>query len=516
MSKNDKVIIFDTTLRDGEQSPGASLNREEKLQAAHQLAALGVDVIEAGFPVSSPGDFEAVSQIAREVKGPQIAGLARCVKGDIDACWNAVKHSKKPRIHTFIATSDLHIEHKFKSTRAQILDKAVEMVRYAAKLTDNVEFSAEDAVRSDFDYLCSVVEAVIDAGARTVNIPDTVGYGFPTEYGEMIRRLISRVPNVGKAVISVHCHNDLGLAVANSLAAVAAGARQVECTINGIGERAGNAALEEVVMTLRTRKDLFGGLSTGINAKEIAKTSRLLSHLTGMVVQPNKAIVGANAFAHSSGIHQDGMLKNRTTYEIMNPEDVGVEENQLLLTARSGRNGVSSRLKHLGYNIGAKDLDAFFEKFKTLADKKKYVFDDDLVSLMEEGRPQAENGYALDYLSVTSGTGVVPTATVRLRKGETVIQEAACGDGPVDAAYKAMDKIVGISPKLEGYTLQSVSAGQDAQGEVSVRMEHGGLVVSGKGVSTDIVEASAKAYLTALNKVLTKSGTEAKKVKGDL
>jgi 2-isopropylmalate synthase len=515
MTKTDRVIIFDTTLRDGEQSPGASLNGVEKLQAAHQLAALGVDVIEAGFPVSSPGDFEAVSRIAKEVKGPQVCGLARCVKGDIEACWNAVKHSKKPRIHTFIATSDLHIEHKLKMTRDQVLDRAVQMVKLAAGFTDNVEFSAEDAVRSDFGYLCSIVEAVIDAGARTVNIPDTVGYGIPLEYGDMIGRLIARVPNVHKAVISVHCHNDLGLAVANSLSAVAAGARQVECTVNGIGERAGNAAMEEIVMALRVRKDLFGGLQTGVDAKEIAKTSRLLSHLTGMVVQPNKAIVGANAFAHSSGIHQDGMLKHRTTYEIMSPEDVGVEENQLLLTARSGRNGVSNRLKHLGHVLPAKDLDAFFDKFKTLADKKKYVFDDDLIALLDEGRPQGENDFALDYMSVTSGTGVVPTATVRLKKGDAVAQEAACGDGPVDAAYKAMDKIAGFTPKLQSYTLQSVSAGQDAQGEVSVRVEHGGMVVSGKGTSTDIVEASAKAYLAALNKILGRPQAQ-KKVRGEL
>ncbi len=516
MPKNEKVIIFDTTLRDGEQSPGASLNGAEKLQAAHQLAALGVDVIEAGFPVSSPGDFEAVSRIARDVKGPQIAGLARCVKGDIEACWNAVKQSKKPRIHTFIATSDLHIEQKFKSTRERILEKAVESVRYAASLTENVEFSAEDAGRSDFDYLCSVVEAVIDAGARTVNIPDTVGYTIPSEWGEKIARLIARVPNIGKAVVSVHCHNDLGLAVANSLAAVQNGARQVECTINGIGERAGNAALEEVVMALRTRKDLFEGLATGVNTREIAKTSRLLSHLTGMVVQPNKAVVGANAFAHSSGIHQDGMIKNRTTYEIMDPSDVGVEENQLLLTARSGRNGVSSRLKHLGYELSVKEMDVFIEKFKALADKKKYVFDDDLTALLDDGRAAAEDGFTLEYLSTNAGTGIVATATVRLRKGEAVSQEAATGDGPVDASYKAMDKIAGIAPKLLDYGLRSVSAGQDAQGEVSLRVEHEGLVVSGKGTSTDIVEASAKAYVNALNKIAGRRASEQKKVKGGL
>lgn len=511
MSKKERVIIFDTTLRDGEQSPGASLNKTEKLQIAHQLAALGVDVIEAGFPVSSPGDFEAVRQIAKEVKGPEICGLSRAVKGDIDACWGAVKFSKKPRIHTFIATSDLHIEKKLKMTRAQVLDRAVEMVKHAKRYTSSVEFSAEDAVRSDFEYLCSVVEAVIDAGATTVNIPDTVGYAIPGEYGEKIRKLINRVPNVHKAVISVHCHNDLGLAVGNSLAAVQNGARQVECAINGIGERAGNASLEEVVMSLQTRKDLFG-LSTGVRTREIAKASRMVSKLTGMLVQPNKAIVGANAFSHSSGIHQDGVLKNRTTYEIMDPDDVGIEESTLLLTARSGRNGVSSRLKHLGYDLPAKALDALFEKFKALADKKKYVFDDDLLALVEDEKSSEADTYALDYLNTTSGMGIIPTATVRLRKKGEVVQEAACGDGPVDAVYKAVDKITGLKPKLLDYTLQAVSSGKDAQGEVVVKVEHDKFVVSGKGTSTDIIEASAKAYVNALNKIVARKPGNVKKI----
>jgi 2-isopropylmalate synthase len=499
----ERVIVFDTTLRDGEQSPGASLNIDEKRQAARALADLGVDVIEAGFPVSSPGDFEAVQTVAKDVRGPEVCGLARAIKGDIDACWNAVKHAKKPRIHTFIATSDLHIEQKLRMTRAQVLDRAVEMVRYANKFTGNVEFSAEDAVRTDFDYLCQVIEAVIDAGARTVNIPDTVGYSIPSEWGDKIGRLIARVPNIRKAVVSVHCHNDLGLGVANSLAAIQHGARQVECTINGIGERAGNAALEEIVMALRTRKDLFH-LTTGVDAREIARVSRLLSKLTGMVVQPNKAVVGANAFAHSSGIHQDGVLKSRTTYEIMNPEDVGVEESALLLTARSGRNGVASRLKHLGHTVVGEKLEILFAKFKALADKKKYVFDDDLLALVEEeGREKAEDVFHMDYLNTTSGTGIVPTATLRLKKKDKVFQEAACGDGPVDAVYRAMDKIAGVVPELQDYQLRSVSSGTDAQGEVVVRVEHKGLVVTGKGTSTDIVEASAKAYLNALNKILT-------------
>ncbi len=507
----DKVIIFDTTLRDGEQSPGCSMDAAEKFEVAQQLARLKVDVIEAGFPISSPGDFQAVKRIAGTVgrgkKGvhtPQICGLARCVKTDIDACWNAVKDARFPRIHTFIATSDIHIEHKFKSTRAQILDRAVEMVKHARKYTPNVEFSPEDAVRSDFDYLCQVVTAVIDAGASTVNIPDTVGYSVPVEFGNLIKRLIERVPNVKKAVISVHCHNDLGLAVSNSLAAVLNGARQVECTVNGLGERAGNAAMEEVVMAIKTRKDLFRA-STGVDTKEIYRASRLVSQITGMVVQPNKAIVGANAFAHSSGIHQDGMIKNRTTYEIMNPEEVGIEESALLLTARSGRNGLNNRLKHLGFHLSVKELDEIFERFKTLADKKKYVFDEDLTALLSEGKSETPETFALEYLNISAGTGTIPTATVRLNKGGKVFQEAACGDGPVDAMTKAVDKITGLKPKMEDYSLRSVSSGKDALGEVTVRVDHQGLKMLGRGTSTDIIEASAKAYVTAVNRLLAAS-----------
>ncbi|HOW28047.1 MAG TPA: 2-isopropylmalate synthase [Elusimicrobiota bacterium] len=500
MAQN-QIIIFDTTLRDGEQSPGAALNIQQKVQAARQLSELGVDVIEAGFPVSSPGDFEAVKTIAKEIRGVEVCGLARAVKGDIDACWNAVKVGKKPRIHTFIATSDLHIERKLKMTRAQVLERAVESVSYAKKYTPNVEFSAEDAVRSDFNYLCSVVEAVIDAGATTVNIPDTVGYAVPDEFGAMIRRLRENVPNIDKTVLSVHCHNDLGLSVANSLAAVQNGVRQVECTVNGIGERAGNASLEEIVMAVRTRKDLFG-LTTRINTKEIAKASRLISSLTGIVVQPNKAVVGANAFSHSSGIHQDGVLKYRTTYEIMNPEDVGIEESALLLTARSGRNGLSNRLKHLGYTLSPKELEAVFEKFKALADKKKYVFDDDLLALVDRERSAVPEAFSLDYLNTTSGTGVIPTATVRLKNEGKILQEASCGDGPVDSAYKAIDRMTGLKVKLVDYNLRAISSGKDAQGEVTVKIEANGLIVSGKGTSTDIIEASALAYLNGINKLL--------------
>lgn len=501
----ERVIIFDTTLRDGEQAPGCSLGPVEKLQIAEQLARLGVDVIEGGFPISSPGDFEAVKNIAKTVgralDAPEICGLSRCVKADIDSCWEAVQPARKPRIHTFLATSDIHLEHKLRMSRQQALDRAIECVRHAKRYTSSVEFSPEDAVRSDRAYLAQVVEAVIEAGATTVNIPDTVGYAIPEEFGSLIAFLISHVPNIHSAVVSVHCHNDLGLAVSNSLAAVKAGARQVECTINGLGERAGNCSLEEVVMGLRTRRDFFHA-ATAVHTQEIYKTSRLVSLLTGVVVQPNKAIIGANAFAHSSGIHQDGILKYRLTYEIMKPDDVGIEESSLLLTSRSGRHALENRLKHLGYRLSKPKLDELFERFKGLADKKKYVFDDDLLALVEEEMTTGREVYALDYLQTSSGTGIVPTATLRLKMEGKVIQEAACGDGPVDAAYRAIDKGVGLRPKLLDYGLRALSSGKDAQGEVTVRIEEGGLSILGRGTSTDIIEASAKAYLNAINKLV--------------
>lgn len=516
-SDRDRLFIFDTTLRDGEQSPGCTMDGAEKLEVAQQLRRLGVDVIEAGFPVSSMGDFQAVKQIAEFVgrgkRGshiPQVCGLARAIKADIDACWNAVKPAKYPRIHTFIATSDIHIEHKLKMTRQQVLDRAVDMVKYARKFTDNVEFSPEDAVRSNFDYLCQVVTAVIDAGATTVNIPDTVGYSVPVEFGRLIGMLFEKVSNIRSAVISVHCHNDLGLAVSNSLAAVLNGARQVECTVNGLGERAGNASMEEVVMAVKTRKQLFG-VTTAIKTEEIYRTSRMVSQVTSMVVQPNKAIVGLNAFSHSSGIHQDGMLKHPLTYEIMSPSDVGIEESTLLLTARSGRNGLNNRLKHLGFRLGSKELDTVFERFKSLADKKKYVFDDDLIALISEGKSEVRQTYVLEYLNVTSGTGTIPTATLRLKKGEKVVQEASCGDGPVDASYKAIDKITGLKPKLEDYSLRAISSGKDALGEVTVRLDHKGVKTIGRGTSTDIIEASAKSYLSAVNRILASSAKDAGK-----
>lgn len=497
---NDKVTIFDTTLRDGEQSPGASLNIHEKLELAHQLAALGIDVMEAGFPASSPGDFEAVKMIAKTVKGPVMAGLCRAHEKDIATCWNAVKYARKPRIHLFIATSDIHIQKKLQKTRPEVLAMAVNGVTYARTLCKDVEFSAEDATRTDVDYLCAVLEAVIAAGATTVNIPDTVGYTVPEEYGRLIRTVRSRVKGIEKVVISVHCHNDLGLGVANSLSALSAGARQVECTINGIGERAGNASLEELVMALKTRHDFFR-LDCGIHTKEIYKTSRLFSSLTGIQVQPNKAIVGANAFAHEAGIHQDGVLKERRTYEIMRPEDVGVPSNKLVMGKHSGRHALASRLKDLGMTVSSAEVATLFARFKELADKKKVVYDDDIVALVEEGTKQPPAAFLLEYLNTASGTGVIPTATVRLRKKKDVLQEAACGDGPVDAAYKAIDKMTGIKVKLADYSLRAISGGKDAQGEVNVRVEHAGGMFTGRATSTDIIDASAKAYLQAINKI---------------
>jgi len=504
MKTDNRLIIFDTTLRDGEQSPGASLNVEEKVEIAHQLARLGVNVVEAGFPIASPGDFEAVSQIARKVKGPQICGLARCVKGDIDAAWNAVKGSKKPRIHIFLATSELHMEKKLKMSRQQVVDRIGEMVTYAAKLCPNVEYSPEDAVRSDPDFLVTAVRTAIEAGARTINVPDTVGYAIPFEFGTMIRRLIEQTNAKDKVVFSVHCHNDLGLAVSNSLAAVRNGARQVECTINGIGERAGNASLEELVMALQTRKDFFQ-METDVVTEEIYRSSRLVSRLTGMAVQPNKAIVGANAFSHESGIHQDGIMKNRQTYEIMTPESVGVPSSQLILGKHSGRHALGKRMKELGFELTPESLAGLFDKFKILADKKKYVFDEDLLTLVEEHTGSSSDRFSLDYLQTSSGTGVVPTATVRISFKGQVVQEAACGDGPVDAVYKAIDKITKIPVRLLDYKLAAVSGGKDAQGEVTVQLEvQQGATVRGKGVSTDIIEASARAYLAAINRIDSK------------
>ena len=507
-SNKDTVVFFDTTLRDGEQSPGASLTFQEKLLVAQQLATMNVDIIEAGFPISSQGDFESVKSIAQQVKGPVICGLSRANTKDITTCWNAIKYSKKPRIHTFIATSDLHIEKKLQKTRQQVFDMAVNAVKLAKSFCDDVEFSAEDASRSDINYLCSVIEAVINAGATTVNIPDTVGYSLPTEFGKLIATIKQSVKNIEKAVISVHCHNDLGLGVANSLAAIENGARQIECTVNGIGERAGNAAIEEIVMAIKT-KPIFFPVSYNINTKEIYKSSKLVSNLTGITVQPNKAIVGVNAFAHESGIHQDGMLKDKRTYEIMSPQDVGVPESLLVLGKHSGRHAFFKRLKDLGYKLDNTVMEELFSKFKILADKKKCVYDDDIDSLVEQSVSGVKEVYSVDYVNVTSGVGVIPTATIRLIKKvknkTEILQEASCGTGPVDAAYKAIDKITGIKVELKDYTLRAISSGEDAQGEVNVKVNYDGANYIGKGMSTDIVEASINAYIHAVNKIVVMS-----------
>ena len=507
--KNDRIIIFDTTLRDGEQCPGASMNLREKLEVARQLARLKVDVIEGGFPVISDGDFEAVHTIAKEIKGPIICGLARCVPKDIDAAGRALKPAgKKARIHVFLGTSKIHREFKFNKAQDEILRLAVDGVKRARSFVKDVEFSPEDASRTEPDFLVRICQAAIEAGATTLNIPDTVGWAVPEQYAATIKNLYDSIPEFqsGKAIISVHCHNDLGLAVANSLAAVRAGARQIECTVNGIGERAGNASLEEVVMAIKTRGDFFGDLSTGVNTREIVKSSRLVSRMSGLVVQRSKAIVGENAFAHSSGIHQDGILKKRETYEIMDPRDVGWGKTQLPLTKHSGRAAVAVRLKHLGFKMTDEDVAALFARFKQIGDKKKFVYDEDLVSLVEGHITEVPETWSLEYLCVTSGNQTVPTATVRLRQTGAkagLVQDAGIGDGPVDAALKAIDRLTKTRGQLMDYALRAVSEGKDALGEVTVKVDFGdGELVTGKGASTDVIEASARAYLNAVNRFL--------------
>jgi 2-isopropylmalate synthase len=504
---SDKVIIFDTTLRDGAQCPGASMNLREKMEVARQLARLNVDVIEAGFPVISAGDFEAVSRIAEQVKGPVIAGLARCVAKDIDAAAAAVKAAgDRGRVHVFLATSKIHREHKLKKAHEQILALTVEGVERACRYTKDVEFSPEDGSRTEPEFLAQVVQTAIAAGATTINIPDTVGYAVPEQYAALITYLFENVNNIGDAIISVHCHNDLGLAVANSLAAVKAGARQVEGTVNGIGERAGNAALEEVVMALKTRNDFFNGLDTGVNTKEIVKTSRLISRMSGLMVQRSKAIVGENAFAHSSGIHQDGILKKRETYEIMDPRDVGWGETELPLTKHSGRHAMVRRLEHLGYRLTENEIEAVFKRFKDVGDKKKFVYDDDLSVLVDDSMVQANEAYELDYINVTTGSATIPTATVRLRRGEETLQDSAPGNGAVDAAMKAIDRILNQRGHLMEYNVQAVTQGKDALGEVTIKCDFGdGDLITGKGASTDVIEASARAYLNAVNRVLVRT-----------
>lgn len=495
------IVIFDTTLRDGEQSPGINLNRDEKLEIARQLAKLKVDVIEAGFPIASPGDFDAVHTIAKEVKGPVIAALARANAQDIRRAAEAVEPAERPRIHTFLATSDIHMRHKLRKSPDEVLEMVIEAVRLAKSYVDDVEFSAEDATRSDWDFLCKVFAAAIEQGATTINIPDTVGYTTPWEYERLIRYIKENTPGIEKAIISVHCHDDLGLAVANSLAAVRAGAKQVECTINGLGERAGNAALEEIVMALRTRPDEFPG-RTGIVTEHIYRTSRLVSALTGVAVQPNKAIVGENAFAHESGIHQDGVLKERTTYEIMTPESIGLSSNRLVLGKHSGRHAFRERLKAMGYQLSDEKVQRAYERFIALADRKKTVSDRDIEAIVEEEVVAVPETLVMDYLHVTTGNKTVSTAAVRIKMGDQVIEEAATGDGPVDAVYRAIDRVSGITTTLVGYSLQAATSGKDALGEVTVQVKDNGTVYVGRGTSTDIVEASARAYLQATNKIL--------------
>ena len=503
--QNNKLIIFDTTLRDGEQSPGASMTQEEKLRIARQLEKLGVDVIEAGFAAASPGDFESVSTVAKNIKESTICSLARAVENDIRKAGEAIKYAKKGRIHTFIATSKIHMENKLRMSEDEVLDRAVQAVKWSLEYTDDVEFSAEDAVRSEINFLVKVFNAVIKAGAKTINVPDTVGYSIPGVWGERMKTLINQVENASKVIWSTHCHNDLGMAVANSLAAVMNGARQVECTINGLDERAGNASLEEIVMAVRTRKDLFN-LTTGIDTTQIVPTSKLVSTITGYPVQPNKAIVGANAFAHESGIHQDGVLKHRETYEIMRAQDVGWGANKISLGKLSGRNAFKTRLQELGIDIQSEDIvNAAFARFKDLADKKSEIFDEDLHALMsEEYTSEAIEHFKLIHLKTMSETGTTPHAEIKISEnGKEVIAESA-GGGPVDATFKAIEKIANSGSELQLYSVNNITSGTDAQGEVTVRLAKGGRIVNGQGADTDIVIASAKAYINGLNKLHSK------------
>ena len=502
MSDTRRIKIFDTTLRDGEQSPGCSMNLREKMEVAQALVDLGVDIIEAGFPIASPGDFEAVREIAGAIRGTTICGLARCNDADIDRAWEALKLAPQPRIHVFLATSAIHREFKLKMTRDEIIARAIAGVKRAVGYCDDVEFSPEDAARTERDFLCQVVEAAITAGATTVNIPDTVGYATPQDYGSVIGLLKNRVPNIDKAVISTHCHNDLGLAVANSLAAVENGAGQIECTINGIGERAGNASLEEVVMAMRVRQDYYH-CTTGIHTQRLVPASRLLTSITGLHVQRNKAIVGRNAFAHEAGIHQDGMLKERSTYEIMRPEDVGFQKTDLVLGKHSGRAALADRAKALGYQLTGEQLQTVFDEFKKLADKKKEIYDGDIIALIEQrihGTDQTE--WSLVSYEVATGTGHKPRAKLTLsRGGKEHTAEVADGDGPIDAAFLATEKLTGIKLKCVDYQVRSATLGHDALGEVNLSVEHGGQTFRGRGVSTDTVEATVHAILSAANRI---------------
>ncbi|WZL73184.1 2-isopropylmalate synthase [Clostridiaceae bacterium 35-E11] len=496
-----QIKIFDTTLRDGEQSPGCSMNLQEKIHMAKQLELLKVDIIEAGFAIASEGDFVAVREVAKNVKDCTVASLARALPKDIDCAWEAVKHAAKPRIHTFIATSDIHMKHKLKATPEQVLERAVNMVKYAKQYCEDVEFSAEDATRSNPTFLAQIFEKVIEAGATVINIPDTVGYTTPDEYYKLITTIREKVSNIHKAEISVHCHNDLGMAVANTLAAARAGATQLECTVNGIGERAGNAALEEIVMALHTRKDVLD-YYCNVQTQQIMRTSKLLSRITGVHVQPNKAIVGDNAFAHESGIHQHGVLNERSTYEIMTPESIGLSKNKMVLGKHSGRHAFEERLKTLGYTLNKEELDKAFIQFKALADKKKDVYDSDLEALITKDFNEIPKAYELQRFVINSGNTITATASIVLKNHEKEIEEASTGDGPVDAAFKAIEKILGIELTLEDYALHALTEGKDAQGNVVVKISREGKSYVGKGLSTDIVEASIRAYINAVNRML--------------
>ncbi len=497
---SDKIYIFDTTLRDGEQSPGATMNTAEKLRIAEKLEKLGVDIIEAGFPCASQGDFDAVRKIAEQVKDSTVCGLARITPSDITAAGEAVKVAARPMIHTFVSTSDIHLQYQLKQTREQVLENAIKGVKHARNYCDKVEFSAMDASRSNPEYLCRVFEAAIKAGATTINIPDTVGYAIPHEFGQLVSYIMNNTPNIDKAIVSIHCHNDLGLATANSMAALMAGARQVEVTINGIGERAGNTSLEEIVMAIHTRGDYLN-LKTDINTRKIYSASRLVSTITGIMVQPNKAIVGANAFAHESGIHQDGVLKNPMTYEIMQPEIIGLSSNNLVLGKHSGRHALRTRLEELGYKLTDEELNIVFTNFKALADKKKDIMDEDIEALVTEGVLRSSEIFKLDYVQISSGSTVIPTATVEMSIKERKVRGTHHGNGPIDAVFNAITEITGSASELLRFSISAITGGTDAQGEVTVRLREKGLVALGRGSDADIITASAKAYVNGLNRL---------------
>lgn len=502
-----QIKIFDTTLRDGEQTPGVNLNIQEKIEIARQLERLGVDAIEAGFAIASPGDFRAVKAVAEEMKDVTVASLSRAVEKDIDRAWEAVRNAKRPRIHTFIATSDIHMKYKLKMTEEQVLERAVAMVKYAKRYCEDIEFSAEDASRSKPEFLYRIFEEVIKAGATVLNVPDTVGYATPIEFGKLIKGIKENVSNIDKVDLSVHCHNDLGLAVANTLAAMQNGATQLECTINGLGERAGNASLEEIIMGIDTRGDFYN-IGHGVDTTQIYRASKLVSSLTGINVQPNKAIVGANAFAHESGIHQHGVLSEKTTYEIMTPESIGLKQNRMVLGKLSGRHAFEDRLKEMGYNLAPEEILSAFEKFKSLADKKKVVLDKDIEALVEEKVSKVPEIFELESFQISSGNKVIATSMVSLIRNGDVKTEAATGEGPVDAAFNAMERAVGFSLSLEEYSLRAVTEGKDALGEVTVRVTKDNNIYVGRGVSTDIIEASVKAYLNAINRIISELGED--------